>query len=87
MDPFIVILGILFLLCMPFYLLPTIIANARSHQNILAIFILNLFAGWTFWGWVAALVWACIATERGANRNTITAEEFLRRRREKAASC
>ena len=41
-----------------FYFLPSIIALARSKRNILAIFLLNLFLGWTFIGWVVALVWA-----------------------------
>jgi hypothetical protein len=25
---------------------------------------LNLFLGWTLLGWIAALVWACMATQR-----------------------
>jgi hypothetical protein len=41
-----------------FYFLPSIIALARSKRNILSIFLLNLFLGWTFIGWVVALVWA-----------------------------
>lgn len=40
------------------YFLPTIMANSRSHNNNKAICILNLFLGWTFLGWVIALVWA-----------------------------
>jgi hypothetical protein len=41
-----------------FYFLPSIIALARSKRNLLSIFLLNLFLGWTFVGWVVALVWA-----------------------------
>lgn len=41
------------------YFAPTIVANNRKHNNKLAIFMTNLFLGWTFLGWVAALVWAC----------------------------
>lgn len=41
------------------YLIPTQVAVRRIHHNWLAITILNLFLGWTFLGWVAALVWAC----------------------------
>jgi hypothetical protein len=33
-------------------------ARRRRHPNTVAIGILNLFLGWTFLGWVAALVWA-----------------------------
>jgi len=40
------------------YFLPFLIAFIRSHIDSLAIFILNLFLGWTFFGWVVALVWA-----------------------------
>jgi len=40
------------------YFLPTIVAGVRGHHNRGAIALLNLFLGWTFLGWVAALVWA-----------------------------
>jgi hypothetical protein len=43
-----------------FYFLPTIIAVARHKKQALAIFLLNLFAGWTALGWVGALIWAVI---------------------------
>ena len=50
---------LLFLLIMGFvYFLPTIVACSRNHTNALAIFILNLFLGWTLIGWVVALIWA-----------------------------
>jgi hypothetical protein len=41
-----------------FYFLPSIIAFARSKRDLLSIFLLNLFLGWTLIGWVVALVWA-----------------------------
>jgi hypothetical protein len=41
------------------YFIPTIVANNMEKKNIMAIFVLNLFLGWTFVGWVIALVWAC----------------------------
>lgn len=41
------------------YFLPANIAGMRHHRNAGAITVLNLFLGWTFIGWVAALVWAC----------------------------
>lgn len=40
------------------YLAPTFIAVGRKHYNGGAIFMLNLFLGWTFIGWVASLVWS-----------------------------
>jgi len=39
------------------YFLPSIIG--RHKTNAFAILVLNLFLGWTFLGWVVALVWAC----------------------------
>ncbi len=41
----------LFLYFLPAYL-------ARNKPNFTAILLLNLFAGWTFIGWIVALVWA-----------------------------
>lgn len=52
------------LIGMAFYFLPTIIALVRQKRNTIAIFVLNFFLGWTFIGWVAALVWS-LATEPG----------------------
>ena len=40
------------------YFLPTIVAEYREHANSSAIFVLNILLGWTFIGWVIALVWA-----------------------------
>ena len=41
-----------------FYFLPVVLACGNGKANSGAIFILNLFLGWTFVGWVVALVWA-----------------------------
>jgi uncharacterized membrane protein YqaE (UPF0057 family) len=46
------------------YILPSIVACVRRHKNESAIIVLNLFLGWTFVGWVAALVWAVSYIER-----------------------
>lgn len=40
------------------YLLPTIIAGARSHNNGWPIVILNVSLGWTLIGWIACLAWS-----------------------------
>jgi hypothetical protein len=40
------------------YFLPSIIGLARSKRDLLAIFLLNLFLGWSVIGWIVALVWA-----------------------------
>ena len=41
-----------------FYFLPTIVASSRKRHNTGAIFVLNLFLGWSLIGWVVSLVWA-----------------------------
>jgi hypothetical protein len=48
------------------YMLPYIVAKSRGHANDSAIFVVNLFLGWTFIGWVAALAWACTHQAKGA---------------------
>ena len=42
------------------YFFPTLISLTRDCKNKLGIFVLNLFLGYTFLGWVGALIWACI---------------------------
>jgi hypothetical protein len=41
------------------YFVPYFVARHRHHPQILAIGVINLFAGWTLIGWVGALAWAC----------------------------
>lgn len=43
------------------YFLPSIIALIRSKRDLLSIFLLNFFLGWTMIGWIIALVWAAKA--------------------------
>lgn len=40
------------------YFLPTAIAYMRSHHNLGAIWMLNIFLGWTFLGWIVAIIWS-----------------------------
>ncbi len=40
------------------YFLPSLIARDKKKKNTQAIFTLNLLTGWTFIGWVVAIVWA-----------------------------
>ena len=49
---------IILLIMIAIYFLPTIYAISQKKENSGAIFILNLFLGWTFIGWVVALVWS-----------------------------
>ncbi|GAB0149564.1 hypothetical protein McPS_23040 [Marichromatium sp. PS1] len=61
------------------YFLPALVAQERRHTKAVAIFVLDLFLGWTFLGWVGALVWAFTednrdrATEAGVNDPASTA--------------
>lgn len=42
------------------YFIPTIVAVKKRHRQKIPILVLNIFLGWTFLGWVIALVWALI---------------------------
>lgn len=42
------------------YFLPTFVAYARRHPGTLMVFVINLFLGWTFIGWVSAIIQACV---------------------------
>lgn len=61
---YILIFAILFLcatwlfIALTIYSIPIIIAYIRKHNNILPIAILTLFLGWTFFGWLAAVLWS-----------------------------
>jgi hypothetical protein len=46
------------------YFVPMGIAIARKHRNTGAIVALNMFLGWTMVGWVLALVWALMVTDK-----------------------
>ena len=46
------------------FFLPTVIGIIRHKQNLVGILLVNLLAGWTFVGWVVALVWALSSTRR-----------------------
>ena len=54
------ILSILLLICIPIilYFIPSLVAYNKKHINTNSILILNIFLGWTFIGWVVALIWA-----------------------------
>lgn len=47
---------IAFGLCLAMYFLPSILAHQK--HNFAAIFLVNLFLGWTVIGWIVALIWA-----------------------------
>jgi len=50
---------------LPVYFAPTIVADKNNHPQRQAIFVLNSLAGWTFLGWVAAMVRAHVTSQPG----------------------
>jgi len=40
------------------YVLPTIIASLRHHRSVMAIAVVNILLGWTFVGYLWALIWS-----------------------------
>ena len=75
-----IILGTIGLIvAMYLYFLPSFMAHGRYHPNENSIFVLNLFLGWTFLGWVAALIWAFSAVPQAMPANVPSRR--LRRRR------
>jgi hypothetical protein len=50
--------GVFYFLCGGVYLMPYFLAVKRRHSNAPAIGALNFLLGWTFLGWVGAMVWA-----------------------------
>ena len=55
MESLLIIAGIL---CTLFYFLPALIAFSPRRENRFGIALVNLFFGWPFLGWIAALIWA-----------------------------
>lgn len=58
LDSFYVFVAMGLVILLVAYFLPTGVALIRHKQNVLSIFLLNLFLGWSFVGWVVAIVWA-----------------------------
>jgi hypothetical protein len=51
------------LVSLALYLLPTIIVLARRKKNVLGPILVNVLLGWTFIGWIVALIWALTVDE------------------------
>jgi hypothetical protein len=55
--------SLVILLCLVLvYFLPSMIASNRKVTNVGSVFVINLFLGWTFIGWVVALAMAARTT-------------------------
>ncbi len=57
---FIVSVAPIMLLSLAIYFIPTFVASKRKHPQKTPILLLNIFLGWTFIGWVVALIWATL---------------------------
>jgi RsiW-degrading membrane proteinase PrsW (M82 family) len=66
MDGQIVAIGMLALIAVPLYLLPSFVAAHRKSQSGAGIVILNLLLGWTLLAWVAALIWASVGAVKSS---------------------
>jgi hypothetical protein len=53
MELILIVLGLL-------YFLPTVIALANNHPQTPLIVLIDVLLGWTFLGWLAALIWSVI---------------------------
>ena len=42
------------------YFAPALVAGHLKHRQFTGILLLNMLLGWTFIGWVAALIWAVL---------------------------
>ena len=49
------------------WFLPVVVSVLRGHHNTFSIFLLTLLLGWTFVGWVVALVWSFTAVQHWRN--------------------
>jgi hypothetical protein len=52
-----IVLFVALVFCVP-YFVPSIIALYKRKSNRGAILAMNILLGWTFVGWIVALVWA-----------------------------
>jgi hypothetical protein len=55
--------AVMVLLALIVYLAPCMVAKTRKHRRYEPIFWLTVLTGWTFVGWVCALIWSMIDDE------------------------
>ncbi|MGI6701814.1 MAG: superinfection immunity protein [Christensenellales bacterium] len=58
-DSYVVLATVLgAILAVVIYFIPSYLAFKRKHPHKIALLLLNIFLGWTFLGYLIALVWA-----------------------------
>ena len=60
------------------YFLPSIVAEVKNHHSSGLVFLVNLLAGWTLIGWIAALIWAGSGPFRSASGSVVTRQTHVR---------
>jgi hypothetical protein len=56
--PGLIMFGLLGTLGVFLYFLPSIVASSRNLPQAGSVFVVNLFFGWTFVGWIVAMIMA-----------------------------
>ena len=56
----------MFIVLAVIYFIPTFVVK-KSHPNQAGVILLNIFLGWTFLGWVGALIWAISGNDKPRN--------------------
>lgn len=54
---------LLWLLLIPVYFVPSVLAYKKNHKFKKQILLLNIFLGFSYVGWVLALIWASLDNE------------------------
>ncbi len=62
--------GVTLALLITIYMFPAYLAHSRGHRNSDSIATFNLFLGWTFIGWISALIWAQNDFDRTRQKET-----------------
>jgi hypothetical protein len=66
MDSLVIGHWIIVVMAVGVYFVPCIVGQVRDVKPYGWIALLNVFLGWTFLGWVVALVWAAVAEKKTA---------------------
>lgn len=62
-------MGVMTVLSIGIYMIPTVIAIARHHHRSMLILIINILTGWTVIGWIACLVVALMTANPSTYAN------------------
>ena len=57
------------LMMIAIYLTPSFVSAIRKHPNANPICVLNILLGWTFIGWVIAMVWSLTVISKGKHES------------------